>query len=593
MSIRKRLAILIALFSLAVLINILALVYLASSISSSLRVIENVRERQLITLQMNAHLRDAEAALYRYQIEGEEGFATQFATQMNNFAGDIVLYDTFATDSRSEAWATTLEQYRLQAVSTGNQLLALKDQQTVNLQTVLTAQGDLSNLLLGTVRPARPGDFVYQTIIDGMQEASREMLTAVTSYLASPQEANRIQFTEAAVGFREKFSLLKTLASTPDETEWNTQIDLLFQTLEGLGSQLISERDNQQSLFAQFFSLIFSAGQQTIVAQIQPYEVEQLAQAQQSVQRVVATTIAVTLVPPGLMTLLAGWIVYRLARQMNTSVNTLLRGATRVARGDFAEPVMLNGKDELSQLSLAFNHMMADLASREKHLRALIGTMAQIQDEERRLIGLDLHDGLTQIVISANMHLNSLNALIGAKMDLPATQELDLSRTLVRQAIDEARRVISELRPTMVEDYGLEEGLRRYVIEVCEAERWEYELAVQTNGLVISSAVGAAIFRIAQEALTNIRKYAQTSKVCVWLGVDDDHLRLTLQDWGQGFELPSTGDSSMHLGLVSMQERAEMFGGQFRIHSERNKGTTVEVKIPLAALAERSKHAAE
>lgn len=65
MSIRKRLAILIALFSLAVLINILALVYLASSISSSFRVIENVRERQLITLQMNAHLRDAEAALYR------------------------------------------------------------------------------------------------------------------------------------------------------------------------------------------------------------------------------------------------------------------------------------------------------------------------------------------------------------------------------------------------------------------------------------------------------------------------------------------------------------------------------------------------
>lgn len=87
--------------------------------------------------------------------------------------------------------------------------------------------------------------------------------------------------------------------------------------------------------------------------------------------------------------------------------------------------------------------------------------MAQIQDEERRLIGLDLHDGLTQLIISANMHLNSLVALMGVKMGAPAIQELDVSRTLVRQAIDEARRVISELRPTVVEDFGLEEGLRR------------------------------------------------------------------------------------------------------------------------------------
>lgn len=84
----------------------------------------------------------------------------------------------------------------------------------------------------------------------------------------------------------------------------------------------------------------------------------------------VATTIAVTLIPPGLMTLLAGWIVSRLVRQMNTSVNTLLHGAARVAQGDFAEPVLLEGKDELSQLSDAFNQMMAGLSNREKHLRA-------------------------------------------------------------------------------------------------------------------------------------------------------------------------------------------------------------------------------
>src|SRR5262249_44009917 len=114
-----------------------------------------------------------------------------------------------------------------------------------------------------------------------------------------------------------------------------------------------------------------------------------------------------------------------------------------------------------------------DRAEGEERLRTLIQKMAQIQDEERRLIGLNLHDGLTQLVISEHMHLNTLNALIAQRVDATSRQELETSRTLIQRAIDEARRVIAELRPTVVEEFGLAEGLRHYLTDMSLAEGWQ------------------------------------------------------------------------------------------------------------------------
>jgi signal transduction histidine kinase len=255
--------------------------------------------------------------------------------------------------------------------------------------------------------------------------------------------------------------------------------------------------------------------------------------------------------------------------------------------------VELAGSDELSHLATSFNNMMEGLASREERLRALIGRMTQIQDEERRLIGLDLHDGLTQLVISANMHLNALSALSGPKLESTAQQELDVSRSLVKQSIDEARKVIAELRPTVVDDFGLEEGLRRYVSEACETHHWIYEIVTETQGLAIAPSVQRAIFRIAQEALANVSKHAQTQRVRVELAVHDQSLLFKVQDWGRGFDAAGLESELSHLGLVSMRERAEMLGGVCRIQSKVGEGTLVEVEFPSAALAERSENVAK
>ena len=589
MSLRTRLVVFVLLFGSAVLTNIFALVYLARSISNSLNAIENIRQRQLVAVQMNAHLRDAEAALYRYQINGEVGFKSQFIEQLNNFSRDLEQYSQLADESNEQQWAATLDVAYQQTLTTGNDLIELRDNQTNHLDDFLNTQSQLSVFLSNDVLPNRLDDSEYQAVVTEMKDSSRAMLSAVTGYLASPEETKRVQFTDAIVAFQQAVNGFRDIAQSEDEKRWAGEILAIFNQLKSLGTQLISGRDLQQSLYANFISIIFNAGQQTIVGKIEPHETEKFTQEQRALLNAVNTASVASILAAAVISGFAILFMFQLSRQINTRATALLNGAERVTHGNLEEPVIITGKDEFGQLATSFNTMMRELANREDRLRAMIGRMGQIQDEERRLIGLDLHDGLTQLIISANMHLNTLNSQIGSRLNAQTLQALDMSRTLIKQSIDEARRVISELRPTMVDDLGLERGLRQYVTEVCEEQNWESEIVTDTQGLQIAHSMEASIFRIAQEALTNVRKHARTQRVRVELSVEDQSLILRVQDWGQGFDaLLIQKDEAEHLGLVSMQERAQMINGVCKIESQLGEGTSVEVRIPLASLAQRS-----
>jgi signal transduction histidine kinase/CHASE3 domain sensor protein len=591
MSLRTRLIVFVLLFGSAVLINISALIYLARSISQSLDTIELIRQRQLVTVQMNVHLRDAEAALYRYQINGEAGFKTQFSEQLSQFSSEIAQYRRLANQPNEQQWASELERAYQQALTNGNNLISLHDQQISQMDSFLATQSDLSAFLSNEVMSSRPDDPAYKATVTEMHDALRSMLTAVTGYLAAPDETKRGRFTDAVVSFQQGMNDFEDIAQSDAEKAWAGEMLAQFNQLMSLGSSLIGGRDLQQSLYANFISIVFNAGDQTIVGKIEPYETDKFTQERTALLKAVGAASATSILATVIISGFAILFMFQLSRQVNARVAALLGGADRVTHGNLEEPVALAGKDEFGILAASFNTMMKELANREDRLRAMIGRMAQIQDEERRLIGLDLHDGLTQLIISANMHLNALNSQIGSKLNAQTLQSLDVSRTLVKQSIDEARKVISELRPTMVDDLGLERGLRQYVTEICEEQHWEAEIITDTKGLMIEHSMEASIFRIAQEALTNVRKHARTERICVKLSVEDPNLVLRVQDWGQGFDAALIQkDEAEHLGLVSMQERAQMINGVCQIESEVGKGTRIEVQIPLASLAPRSKH---
>ncbi len=756
MRIRTRLLILMSLFGAAVGINILALVFLARAASSSLQTIESARVRQLAAVEMHEKLRNAEAALYRYYLEGEAGFAAQFDDQIASFGASVATYQSLASTAEEQHWAIELGQTRQAAANLGKDLIRLHDKQSSDLKAMIAAHAHLSDLLMTQLKPLRGSDLDSQRALDGMNENARGMLLAVTAYLAAPDESARGQFTEATISFQQHLNQFRRFAISEEEARGVKQVDTAFSLLQNLGAQLISDRDREQSLFARFFAEIFQAGQRVIVGQIQPLEAQKLAEAQQDLWSAIGSAILVSLIIPITMTVIAAFIALRLARGMNQNILALLRGADRVAAGNLEQPVRIYTTDELKRLAEAFNNMMTDLATRERRLkarlaeletlrqvslqitstldldqvlntiaasvlglveassvhiytrddatgtlspvanagqngmlttasprpdslvavvastgqphvvngatseplfvsgdapnwhapstatfpmrlgdqvlgvlhilsdtrraftsedsrilslladqaavalgnarlykglsereervRALMQRMAQIQDEERRLIGLDLHDGLTQLVISANMHLQTLNAMIAHAADADARQELEASGALIKSAIDEARRVITELRPAAVEEWGLAEGLRRYVTDVCVAEGWRYETQINLDSIELSPPVQAAIFRIAQEALSNARKHSRTDTIKLTLQSDATNLNLCVQDSGCGFDLTVVTNEIDRVGLVSMRERAKMLGGTCEIISEPGQGTRVSVQIPLKEL---------
>jgi two-component system sensor histidine kinase DegS len=218
------------------------------------------------------------------------------------------------------------------------------------------------------------------------------------------------------------------------------------------------------------------------------------------------------------------------------------------------------------------------LADRETRLHTLAQQLAHVQEGERRLVGLDLHDGLTQLLLSANMHLNTLAALSNGLED-QARAELALARARLHEAIEEARRVVSELRPAALEEFGLVGGLRQYVIEMAQTENWKVEFNAEPAQMKLDPAIEAAIFRITQEALTNARKHASTSQIRVSLQATETDLTLIVQDWGRGFN--PTAISEERLGLLGMYERAALLGGECQIESQPGQGARVWIRVPI------------
>jgi signal transduction histidine kinase len=152
----------------------------------------------------------------------------------------------------------------------------------------------------------------------------------------------------------------------------------------------------------------------------------------------------------------------------------------------------------------------------------------------------------------------------------------------VQQTVGEARYVIADLRPTALDDFGLAAAVRLQVEKISsQGSRVDYEEALGDERL--PSEVETALFRIAQEALTNVHKHAPSARVKVTLRRLNSSVLLQVRDWGPGFELEKITDSGgpgERLGLSSMRERVALLGGHLEVHSRPGEGTEVIAEIP-------------
>ena len=220
-----------------------------------------------------------------------------------------------------------------------------------------------------------------------------------------------------------------------------------------------------------------------------------------------------------------------------------------------------------------------ELEESREQMRSLALHLQTVRESERIRIARDIHDELGQILSVFKLDFSWINKRLREDQK-PLIGKIKEVSELVDGAIDSVQRICSELRPTLLDDVGIVAGIEWQAEELQKRTGIECKLSLETEGISLDKHVSIDIFRIFQEALTNIARHAGATRIDASLKVDNDKLILEIRDNGRGIrEDEILGSKSF--GLMGMRERVYSWGGELHISGIAGKGTTILVSVPL------------
>ncbi len=306
----------------------------------------------------------------------------------------------------------------------------------------------------------------------------------------------------------------------------------------------------------------------------------------QSALNTVTTQLLLTTVVVSAIGILAATL---LTIVLTRPILSLMHAAQAVGKGDFSPRLSRWANDEIGELSDAFNKMTEGLmrAEKERVEREQLRTyyLSQIitaQEDERKRIARELHDETGQALASLMVGLHNVDE---APTDDELRRRLNDLRQITLSTLEEVRQMAIDLRPSVLDDLGLVVALARYTQEY--GNRYQVPVDFQTvglNGERFSPPIETALYRIVQEAATNIAKHAHALHVSVLLEKHNDQVSVIVEDDGSGFDVEAAFSSAAQdrrLGLIGMRERAALCGGTVTIESRPGHGTSFFVRIPI------------
>jgi two-component system sensor histidine kinase UhpB len=313
-------------------------------------------------------------------------------------------------------------------------------------------------------------------------------------------------------------------------------------------------------------------------------------------------------------------LVYLTTRSVITPVQALTTATKRIAAGDLDTPLGIQGKDEISTLAQSFDAMREqlkesiaeikvwnreldarvsertaavekarteilqlyeELQRKEQVRRELLNRMFAAQEEERKRIARELHDETAQVLTGLSY------ALDDAAEAPPSTNlkpQLERMHELTTTALKEIRRIILDLRPTMLDHLGLIPAIGWYA--ETRLNGLGIHLSIRESGQArrLAPAIETALFRVVQEAINNIAQHSRATRAELRIEFDSTQVQVLVKDNGKGFDpvrVFSASDTQRGLGLIGMDERMSAVGGKFIIHSTPREGTIIQLTVPI------------
>lgn len=271
------------------------------------------------------------------------------------------------------------------------------------------------------------------------------------------------------------------------------------------------------------------------------------------------------------------------AQSVRRPIQRLTMDAQRIARGDLREPIAPAGVDEIGQLAQSLERMRRSLAQDEL-LGRLLKKVIAAQEEERKRLARELHDETSQQLTALGIQIDMIGRAVPTA-SAAATARLDEAKSLVGRMIDDLHRVIYDLRPSMLDDLGLLPAIHWYAERRLMSRGITVQFEFPDGPIDLSPEARIAVFRVVQEALSNVERHAKAETVLVACDIKGDQLTIEVEDDGVGFdpeEMKQPRESGQGLGLLGMRERLSLVGGSCTIESQAGQGTRIVVQVPLA-----------
>ncbi len=229
------------------------------------------------------------------------------------------------------------------------------------------------------------------------------------------------------------------------------------------------------------------------------------------------------------------------------------------------------------------------IRSQQRNLERFLKKSLTAQEDERRRISSELHDGLAQWLVSASYGMQLCEAFLTSERQDDTLSEIKRTNNILNQSIKELRRIILDLHPIALAELGLIEALRKQVEGFNRENGVKCDFRIIGNMTTLSLVQEVSIYRIILEAMNNVRKHAQASHVDLVLKFDLEYAIVEIADDGQGFDLSealSDKVAKSSIGLITMKERAEMLGGTLNIDTAPGRGTKISARLPLSQASE-------